>query len=59
MRVPPAIARRQLNRLRARGLSIRAISDLSGVSVGALQHLVQRDRRHVALSTQQRLAAVS
>ena len=56
MRVPPGLARAQLTRLRARGLSIRAISELSGVSIGALQHLARRDRRHVALSTQQRLA---
>ena len=57
-RVPPDRARRQLDRLRAAGLSMRAISARTGVSVGALQHLQQRDRRHVALTTQQRLAAV-
>ena len=55
IRVAPAKARRQLARLRARGLSIRAIAEATGVSVGALQHLWQRDRRHVALTTEQRL----
>jgi hypothetical protein len=58
LRVPAAPARRRLEDLRARGLSMRAISNLSGVSVGALQHLWQRDRRHVALVTRQRLDAV-
>lgn len=56
--VAPRMARVHLAKLRARGLSLRAIAELSGVSIGALQHLQQRDRRHVALTTAQRLAAV-
>jgi hypothetical protein len=36
---------------------MRAISELTGVSVGALQHLQQQDRTHVALVTVQRLDA--
>jgi hypothetical protein len=58
-RVDPGPARRRLEQLRARGLSIRVISELSGVSIGALQHLQQRNRRHVSIVTVQRLDAVA
>jgi hypothetical protein len=57
LRVPATTARRRLTMLRNAGLSIRAIAELSGVSVGPLQHLQQRDRRHVAIITEQRLEA--
>lgn len=55
VRMPATRARRSLDRLRSSGLSLRAIAEQSGVSVGALQHLQQRDRAHVALTTVQRL----
>jgi hypothetical protein len=58
VRVSARAARRQLSRLRASGLSLRAVSERTGVSVGALQHLQQRDRKRVSLSTLQRLQAV-
>lgn len=58
MRVSPVASRRRLEHLRAEGLSIRRIAELSGVPVGTLQHLARADRAHVALTTQQRLAAV-
>lgn len=60
-RVVPAAPRcgSRLEELRSRGLRIRAISELTGVSVGALQHLWQRDCRRVALTTKQRLDAMA
>ena len=57
VRVDAGAARRRLARLRVT-MSLREISERTGVSVGALQHLQQGDRRQVALVTQQRLAAV-
>jgi hypothetical protein len=41
LRVPAGPARRRLEELRARGLSIRAISELTGVSVAALDRELQ------------------
>jgi transcriptional regulator with XRE-family HTH domain len=58
VRVSAGPSRRRLARLRADGLSLRRIAELTGCGVGTLQHLARGDRRHVALSTQLRLAAV-
>lgn len=57
MRVPAGPSRRRLGKLRARGLSLRAVAELTGVSVGALQH-IQQGRSRVSLVTAQRLEAV-
>jgi IS30 family transposase len=56
-RVPAAKSRRRLERLRAAGLSVPAIAELSGVGYGTLKHLVRRDRNHVTVTTEARLEA--
>lgn len=58
LRVDARRARRQLARLRARGLSVRQVAELSGVSVGTLQHLAVADRAHVTMTTERRLLTV-
>jgi hypothetical protein len=56
-RVSPTQARRDLGRLRKSGLSVRAISELTGIPQPTLWHVARRDRAKVSVVTAQRLAA--
>lgn len=57
--MPADRARRDLAKLRESGTSIRRISQATGIPIGTLQHVARADRRHVTLTTQERLTAAA